>query len=100
MLSTDFTFQGYRHCSMLCVLINYTVCVYFVLIVSFYFAFRNNLDIYIVLESLSRVKRFSMTLMFMSAKEKQCLQQIFKHLRTASLQSEADIASLAKTYQL
>jgi len=62
--------------------------------------YRNNLDMYAVLESLTRVKRFSMTLMFMSAKEKQCLQQIFKHLRTAGLQSESDIASLAKTYQV
>ncbi|KAK2165459.1 hypothetical protein NP493_1364g00028 [Ridgeia piscesae] len=64
------------------------------------FYIPNNLDMYAVLESLTRVKRFSMTLMFMSAKEKQCLQQIFKHLRTAGLQSESDIASLAKTYQV
>ena len=41
-----------------------------------------------------------MTLMFMSAKETQCLQQIFKYLRTAGVHSEAEIAGLAKIYQL
>lgn len=59
-----------------------------------------NEDFFPHLKSLSEVKRFSMTVMFLSAKEKQGIVSIFQHLRTKSEHSQQDIEALAKKYEV
>nr|KAG5704305.1 hypothetical protein BaRGS_012614 [Batillaria attramentaria] len=57
-------------------------------------------DFFQHLKNLSEVKRFSMTVMFLSAKEKQGIRDIFQHLRTQSGHPQEQVEALAKKYEV
>jgi len=60
----------------------------------------DQVSLYKVLQSLSTVKRFSMTAMFLSKKEKEATRNLFRLLKTSQDISEKDINSLRKAYDL
>lgn len=59
-----------------------------------------DLDVYPILENLTHVKRFAMTVMFMSAKEKGDLHELLTSVKEIRNYSEEDISKLAKSYEL
>lgn len=64
------------------------------------FYIQNNEDVYESLKCLTAVKRFSMTVMFFSNKEKQVIKDLIHHLRRSGQHSDSDINSLATKYEL
>ncbi|XP_078595298.1 RNA polymerase II-associated protein 3-like isoform X1 [Branchiostoma floridae x Branchiostoma japonicum] len=64
------------------------------------FYLPNKDDVYSVLSSLSEVKRFNMAIMFMSARDKQVIVEVFKGLKLLGHQSQQDIEALCKKYEV
>ncbi|XP_046572454.1 RNA polymerase II-associated protein 3-like isoform X2 [Haliotis rubra] len=62
----------------------------------FYIPAGENFEEYLV--SLTKVKRFEMTALFFTKKEKQVVSNLMAHLRQTSLSNEKDINNLANRY--
>lgn len=60
----------------------------------------SNEDFYPHLCNLTQVKRFSMTVMFLSRKDQQVLMELFDHLRNKGNIENSELDKLAKKYEL
>lgn len=60
----------------------------------------SNEDFYPHLCNLTQVKRFSMTVMFLSRKDQQVLKELFDHLRNKGNVDNSELDKLAKKYEL
>lgn len=61
---------------------------------------KTEVDLYEVLDKLTLVKRFSMTAMFLSSKDKKVVEDLLKHIADKGQHSQREIDSLRQKYQL
>ncbi len=56
--------------------------------------------VYEILDNLSQVKRFEMNMMFMSSKDKQVVQELFRYMRSSETDRASELDKLGKKYGL